>query len=185
MIGSMQSAYFDPTTGTIKVILNNSTINGYANTVDQYNPYGIMSIPLPDALVNLDRQSSAQVQSTGYKCTVKDASFTINAGEIGLYSINWYNMTANAGIYMQPRNTVNKENAVMGQSTNLVLVDMMNLLIDIINYLGTHVHTGVTTGSGDTGTPLTPPPDDSTVISDKTYISGNKNLAITGTYTPK
>lgn len=185
MIGQMSSAAYDVTTGTIKVKLPTSTVLGYPNNVNQYSPYGIMSVPLPDVLVNQDRQSSAQVQIIGYQCIVKDIYFSINPGEVSVYSSNWYSFTANSGIYMQPRNTINKENAMMGQSTNLVLVDMMNLLIAIINYLDTHVHTGVTPGGGDSGPPLTPPPDDTDVVNDNTYISGNKNLAITSTYVPK
>jgi hypothetical protein len=87
---------------------------------------------------------------------------------------------------MQPVSASDKENAMMGQSTNGVITDILNLLVDIVNYLGSHVHTGVQTGTDNTGPVFaTPPlPDDSNVVSDQGYISDNKNLAITGTYTP-
>lgn len=185
MIGQMSSARYDPLSGRIKVKLISSTANGYGNTVDQYSPYGIMSVPNSDVLINLDRQALTQVVATGYNNTILDVNFSINAGEISLYSNNWYNHTANSGIFMQPRNTAFKENAVMGQSTNKVLKDIMELLINIITYLDTHVHTGVTSGGANSGPPLNPAPDNSTVVTDNIYIGANKNLAITGTYEPK
>ncbi len=183
--GTGSFAAYDPVTGCIKVTLANSTSIGYGNNMDQYAPAGVMSVPSTMDLVNQDPQSRAQVHVTGYKNVILDENFSINPGEISLYSTNWYNQTANGGIFMQPRNTAFKENAVMGQSTNKVLVDIMDLLIGVITYLDSHVHTGVTTGGGNSGPPLDPAPDDSDVVADNAYIGGNKNLAITGTYEPK
>jgi hypothetical protein len=185
MIGEMKSASYDATTGTVKVILRTSTTVGYPDTSEQYSPYGIMSVPLPDVLVNVDNQARSQNMVTGYNNRIMDENFSINPGEISLYSVNWYNHTHNAGISMQPRNSINKENAVMGQSTNKVLIDIMSLLISVIQYLDEHVHTGVTTGGGNSGPPLDPAPSDTVVSEDKDYIEANKNLAITGTYEPK
>jgi hypothetical protein len=185
MIAEMSSASFG-TNGRVLVELKTSTINAYTNLVEQYSPYGIMSVPLPTQLVNIEQQSPTQVMMTGFNNAITDSEFSINAGEIATYSQSWYNFTANAGIYMQPVGLSNKENAMMGQSTNGVITDILNLLVEIINYLGTHVHTGVTSGTDESGIAFaTPPlPDDSNVIADQTYISDNKNLAITGTYTP-
>lgn len=192
MIGAMLgNGVFNPVTGRVQVTLNNSIINGYLNRVEQYGTYGVMSVPLPNQLVSQVPQSATQVYINGYNNTILDANYSINAGEVSLYSTAWYSFTANGGIYMQPVGTANKENAMMGQSTNAVLSDMLSIIIEIIDYLGTHTHLpGMYNVSavpvvGASGAPIELTPDDTDIVADQTYINGNKNLAITGTYVPK
>ena len=185
MLANMESASYDATTGQVNIIMKNTTINGYQNTVNQYQDANTLSVPLPGNIVNLDMQAKTQMQVTGYQSTIIDENYTILPGEFTSYSPNWYVSTRVAGVEVQEANTANKENLMAGQSTNGVLSDIMQLLVDIVNYLETHTHSGVTTGSGSSGTPVEIPPDGSSVVSDQSYIGADHNLFITGTYEPK
>lgn len=187
MLANMSSSFYNSDTGNIVVEMPNTTINGYSNSVGQYQTANTLSVPLPGNLVSLNVQCPTQMQVIGYQNSIIDNNYSIVPGEFTSYSTSWYASTRNSGIEIQEANTAHKENQVMGQSTNAVLLDIMNLLVEVVTYLGTHVHTGVMTGGSNTGTVFGSPtiPDDSEVISDQTYIGDNKNLAITGVYTPK
>lgn len=184
MIASLQSAEYDPTTGKIKILINNSTINGYQNTISNYTCPNVMSVPVSTNPINIDVQSATQMVMTGQNNRIIDSNYTIAPGEFTAYSQNWYTSTRNGGVEVQQANTANKENLMAGQSTNSVLSDIMDLLSAIVTYLGTHTHTGGTI-SGNTGPVVTPPPSDTDILDDITYIDANKNLFITGTYEPK
>lgn len=200
MLARMQSAKYNSDTGEIEIQLATSTTTGYQNTVAQYTTPGIIAFPSTNQVPNIDPQAQTQVQVTGYSNSIVDANYTIAAGEITNYSTNWYSSVRNSGVEIQQAQTANKENAIMGQSTNSVLADIINLQLNIIVYLqtiedlfNTHTHSGVSSGSDMTGpvtgTAIPPtfpaPPSDTDVSNDLTYIEGNKNLAITGIYEPK
>ena len=74
---------------------------------------------------------------------------------------------------------------MMGQSTNAVMLDILTYLIALYTWATTHTHSGVQTGGGISGITVQTVPDDSGIVTDQTYIEGNENLAITGTYEPK
>ena len=171
--------------GKVQVILKNSLMNGYSNTVNLYQTPNTISVPLARNLINIDSQGPSQVQMTGYNSVINDENYTIAPGEFTGYSQNWYVSARNGGVEVQQVNTTNKENLPAGQSTNSVLSDMLGIIIEIITYLGTHTHSGVTTGGGNSGPVVTPPPSDTDIVDDKTYIDANKNLFITGTYEPR
>jgi hypothetical protein len=190
MQGSFQSVSYDtnpisPTYGQIIVILNNCDINAQFNQVIQFDTPNVLSMPVTGQLVNIDKEANTQFQVTGYVNSIQDVNYTIGTGEYTAYSSNWYSSVRTAGVEIQEANTANIENVMMGQSTNEVLLDIMQLLIDFITWASIHDHSGVQTGSGVSGPPVTSPPSDSTVVSDQTYINGNENLAITGVYTPR
>lgn len=187
--------------GTIVVNLITSTNAGYVNQCIQYNDYGHISVPLPKQIINIERQADSQVIVTGYENSVTDQNLSINPGESINFSTNWYHARANAGIYMQPANTANKENSVMGQSTNKVIADILNRLIALETWANNHMHNpgsfqvilpGTLNAGGPTpvmvtgvsANPASTSPDGNNINDDLTYINGNKNLAITGVYTP-
>src|ERR1700761_6053613 len=189
---NITSAQYDPDTGTIKVLMPNTSINGYQNTVDLYQTPNTISVPLPEDLAILEVQSPTQMQMNGQQTSVIDPNFTTLPGEFNAIAKNyWYFSTKLSGVQIQQALTSHIENMMMGPSTNLVLVDIMNLLIAIVNYLNSHTHeagdyvAGSAAVTGNSGTVVTAAPDDNTIISDNNYISANKNLAITGTYQPK
>jgi hypothetical protein len=184
IIGTIVSSNYDPASGQITMLLNNSTINGYQNTVYNYQSAQTLSAPLPGLLTHVSSSAISQMQVTGFATSLIDENYTWNAGEHTAFSQNWYTNTRINGCDIQQAQTANIENMVMGQSTNHVLTDIMALLVAVIDYLNTHVHSGVTTGGGVSGVVTVPAPDDSTVVSDQTYIGDNKNLAITGSYEP-
>lgn len=185
MIANIVSAEYDNATGAVNVVMNNTTVNGYSNTVLSYQTANTLSVPLEGNLVNLDIQAPTQLQMVGVNSRITDIEYTIAPGEFTSYSTGWYLSTRNAGIEAQEANTPNKENLMAGQSTNAVLNDMLNIIIEIITYLGTHTHSAVQTGTDVSGTVVVPPPVDTEIIADQTYISANHNLLITGTYEPK
>lgn len=195
MLGRIISAAYDNTIGRVFVKLASSTNTGLQNNCEQYQDWGHISVPTDEQLVNVEEDALSQVKVTGYNNQIYDNNFILNPGESCNYSSNWYHIRATNGIYMQPVNTSNKENAMMGQSTNKVLSDIMSLLIDIINYLATHTHSAgtytadLTTGKIIEGTfsgiPVQNIPNDSNIVSDKNYIENNHNLAITNSYQPK
>ncbi len=192
MLANITSASYNATTGQINVLMPNTTINGYHNTVLQYQTANTLSVPIAGMLVDLDVQAPTQMQITGYNNAIVDTNYTITSGEFTSYSTNWYASTRISGVEIQQAHTANKENMMMGQSSNQVISDILALLINICGYLTTHTHkaglyvapSGGGPVTGTSGTPVQTTPDDSDVVSDKTYIDGNKNLAITGTYTP-
>lgn len=171
--------------GALTLTTNNTSVLGYKNNVLIYQDANTFSVPAAGTLVNLENENPAYNAATGFSNRITDTNYSIQAGEWTAFSPNWYQSVRVAGVEIQEANTTNTENMVMGQSTNSVLSDMLELLIDIINYLDTHTHTGVTTGGGTSGIPTSPAPNDSQVVSDKTYIDADKNLAITGTYEPR
>lgn len=186
MLATISNATYDASTGTIVVTLDNSIANGFQNQVDQYQTANTLSVPIPGNVTNLDIQSSAQMQVSGYKNRITDTNYSIAPGEFTSYSPNWYSSTRVAGIEAQQVNTANKENFMMGQSTNGVLTDIMTLLIGMLTWMETHTHL-YSPGSNtpvQTNPPTQTPPNDSDVTSDQSYIADNKNLAITGTYMP-
>ena len=190
MLASMQTATYDSEKGIVKVVINNSSINGYKNTVRLYQTPNTISVPVEGNLINLDVQADSQLQMTGYNSRITDANFTIASGEFTAYSTNWYLSTRNLGVEVQQVNTANKENLIAGQSTNSVLNDMLGIIIQIVAYMtafSVHVHPGGTLPSGSTGVVATQPPvpSDTDIVVDQTYIAANKNLFITGTYEPK
>lgn len=177
--------------GRVQVTLSTSNNAGYNNVCEQYAPYGIFSIPNADVRVNIETQSYANVVVTGYNNTITDINFIEkNAGIVAIYSNNWYNIIANTGVYYQPRNSGNKENAIAGQTTNKVLIDIMQIIIDIVTYLQSHQHeagsyqVNGSPATGISGSPVSAPPSISTITKDKTNITSNANLIITNTYKP-
>lgn len=171
--------------GVVEVISENAGINGQVNKLLLYQAPNTISVPKSGNMVTFEYQGPSQMQMTGYNSRILDENFTTSQGEWTGYSNSWYLSTRNSGVEVQQVNTTNKENLMAGQSTNSVLSDILALLIGIINYLETHTHSGVQTGGGDTGPVVQIVPDDSDIVSDKTYIDANKNLFITGTYEPK
>ncbi len=185
MLANIFSASYDSTTGQVKVVLPNTSINGYKNTVNQYQTANTISVPIAGGLVSLDVQSPAQMQITGYQSTLIDENYTINEGEFTSYSTGWYASTRNSGVEIQEAQTANIENMMMGQSTNAVMLDILTYLIALYTWATTHTHSGVQTGSGISGITVQNVPNDSDITTDQTYITANHNLAITGTYEPK
>jgi hypothetical protein len=132
---------------------------------------------------------------TGYNNTITDEHFTLQPGESANYSTGWYQIRANDGVYIQKANTTSKENEMMGNSTNHILLDMANLLVNIITYLQTietaynnHIHIGVMPSTPDqvSGVPQTPwiaPPVDTDVTNDIPRLTNGQNLAGTN-FTP-
>ena len=181
----MESASFAD--GSVTVDLSTSTMSGYVNNCQQYNDYGHISVPNETQLVNIDNQSPSNVVVTGYANRITDTNFNIVAGESANYSNSWYHIRANNGVFIQQANTTNKENVMMGNSTNHILLDMANLLVSIITYLQTietvfnsHTHSGVQSGSSSTGTtsaPFITPPSDSDVNGDISKVTNGTNLA--------
>lgn len=183
MLAKMTSASFDTSTGRVSVSLDTSTSVGYPNNCQQFGDYGHIAVPLPGQLVEVTQQALAQVQVTGYNNQVKDTNFSLNPGESASYNANWYTIHSLNGEYIQEAQTAHVENVMMGQSTNAVLKDILDYLVGLESYIGSHVHSGCG-GTNDSGGPTTSPPDVSAISADVTYIGDNKNLAITGTYTP-
>lgn len=187
MLASISGASYDATTGRVKATLNNSTVNGYQNTVEIFQSYGVLSVPVVKQLVNIEQQAQTQVMMTGYNNSIVDSNFVLNSGETCIYSPNWYNVVAINGIYMQVPHTASKENAMMGQSTNSVMLDILTYLIALYEWASTHTHQYSPGSNPPTQTAVSTQtvPSDSGISSDQTYISGNHNLAITGTYEPR
>ena len=184
MLAKMVSGIFDRASGRVQVILATSTQPGYPNSCEQFGPYGWMAVPLPGQMVEISPQSMAQVQATGYNNQVTDPNFSLLPGESSSYNASWYGLHALSGEYLQEAGTTNAENLMMGQSTNAVLTDILNYLVDLESYIGSHVHSGCG-GIDNSGAPVDLPPAPTDLATDATYIAANKNLAITDTYEPK
>jgi hypothetical protein len=182
---NISQATYNADTGQTEAIMPNSTMPGYQNLVNHYQTAQTMSIPNPGLPAHLAVIGPTEMWIAGYLNHITDANYTLQAGEHTAYSANWYQSVRISGVEIQEAQTANIENQVMGQSTNSVLSDIMSLLIQVITYLNVHVHTGVQAGSDVSGIVSVLAPDDTQVVSDKTYIDGNKNLAITGTYEPR
>lgn len=179
-ISDSTSAYY----GSTIVNFNTTNTNGYINTCRLYSNYGFLSVPLNNQLVLTNTECMSNVQAIGVNSTIQDENFNLSGGEAVNYSTKWYNKYTNNGISIQVAQTPNEENAVMGQSTNQVLTDIMTLLLAVVNWSMNHTHGGVITGTSTTTSPIQPTPDKTEVESDTTYISGNHNLAITDVYEP-
>jgi hypothetical protein len=195
MLVRTKSFVYDANTGYMTAVLDTSLMNGYPNTVDVYSTPQIMAFPENDVnLAILDNQSQAQTQLLAIYNKIKDTHYIIEKGEITLFSTNWYNSVRKSGVELQPVNNANKENAMMGQSTNKVLADILdycnkiyNSLLQMDSVFASHTHSGVQSGNDNSGTPsapFPPPPLPTKIISDTTYIEANHNLAITGVYSP-
>ena len=187
----MRSAFVD-TNGRVQVYLTTSTNSGYNNQCEQYNDYGHFSVPLPNQIVNIEQQAQTNVVVTGFNNAITNSNFTAkNPGESTNYSTNWYHVRANSGVYVQPATgsyQTSKEHTTTGQTTNSVLLDIMNLMVELIAYLATHEHTvaGISTGTdsviSEVPTVIFPP---STLMTkDITNVEANANLAITDIYKP-
>jgi len=183
--------------GRVKVNLTTSTSAGYTNLqCEQYNDWGHYSVPINGQIVNVEKQSMTNVIVTGYNNQIIDPNFITTAGSSTNYSASinnnivtyyWYQIRDANGVWIQKGHTNNKENEMMGQTTNHILLDMANLLIQIITYLqnnetifNTHIHTGGTAPNGNTGTStitFTPPPSDTNVQNDIPRLNNNENLA--------
>lgn len=191
MLARIQQAEYDPTTGEVVIQLATSTVTGYQNVVTQYTVPNVISVPKINQVPNLDPQALTQVQITGYSNSLIDENYSINNGEFTAFSDNWYSSTKGSGVEIQEAQTTNIENLMMGQSTNSVLSDILQMLINIIDYLNSHTHeagdltapNGSVTGT--TGEVVDAAPDDTDITQDLSYIQDNQNLAITGTYQPK
>lgn len=183
-IALQSSSFYDSESGRVKCNLSSSSAAGYPNLVNVYQGANCLSIPINSQLINIEIQSLSQQQATGFDNFIIDENYSLSSGEDTRYSQNWYSSVRTSGVEIQEAQSPNKENLMMGQSTNKVLSDIMELLIEVIQYLNTHIHSGGTI-SGNTGTPTTSAPDDGSIGTDKTYIDGNHNLAITGIYEPK
>lgn len=183
MLAKMISASYDTSYGRVLVKLDTSTQAGYPNQCEQYQSYGYISVPLPHQLVEASQQSLAEVHVTGYNNQISDTKFSLNPGESSNYGQNWYNTNATTGLYIQEAKTTHAENHMMGQSTNEVLLDILNYLVALDAYLQIHTHSGcggeVSSGVAESYTPVITPVSD-----DVTYISDSNNLAITGDYNP-
>lgn len=209
MLGIMQSSTQDSDDGRVKVSLTTSTNLGYTNLLaEQYNDYGHYSVPLPGQLVNMEQEAWSNVYVTGYNNTIVDANFIATPGsstnwgatadEDGIVTYHWYQTRDSTGVYIQEAHTVNREPEMMGQSTNNILIDMVNLLVEIITYLQsveslynahTHIVTGITSGSSATTSNattslFTSPPDDTKVNNDLPRLNNKNNLALTAKYIP-
>lgn len=202
MLAKAKSANYSTETGQVTVILDTSTMNGYPNTVDVFFPPQTISMPADNQLVDLDVQSLTQMQINGFSNKIIDANYTLNKGEHTTYSDNWYLSVRNGQVEIQQAQSANKEAMMMGVSTNALLIDIQQKLEEIVTYLSTvqsflstHTHSagGLTsTNPGDlvtgiSGSSTSPPPASPTISpidTDLTYTMANKNLVITGTYTP-
>jgi len=152
----------------IKVILETSIDAGYPNECTQYAPYGLYSIPLNNAIVNVEQQSLTNVVVTGYNFTIQDNNYNEkSSGTIAMCSPSWYNINSINGCLIQQANTSNKEPQMMGNSTNQVLVDIINFLLTLL-----------------TINPQLTKPDLNTLNNDLTNLNHNSNLA-TSSYKPK
>ncbi len=173
----------DPDFGTIRITLDNAVSMGFINNVALYQDPNVLSVPNDVNPAELHVQSAAQMRMGGVRPSIQDTNFEISPGEWTSYTNNWYVNNRHSGVEIQQAQSSNKENMMMGQSTNEVLLDIVQALIALYDWAETHTHTGGTI-SGNTGTPIEPIPDDSAIVNDETYIQDNKNLAITGTYEP-
>lgn len=194
MKGIIDNASLD-SGGYVVADLTTSTIPGYNNISCSicFDP-GHYAIPLSNTLLKYDLISDSDLAIHGFYNYIADANLSISSGDTvnysatednsGSISYSWYQVVSNNGVYIQEANTSNKENQMMGQSTNKVLLDIMELLEEIVTFLSTHTHSGVTTGVGISGISVLSPPSTTTITKDNTYISSNENLAITNVYKP-
>lgn len=189
MIAQMSGATYDTSTGKIIIQLATSLQNGYTNTVDLYQSPQTLSMPLPKQLVDLDVQAATQMMAIGFNNIIKDTNYTIQAGEFTSYSTNWYNSTRNNGVEIQEANTAHIEHIPMGESTNHVIYDILQYIIELAAYIMTHTHDAGTYNIaavpvvGVSDVPVQPIPPLTNINKDVPYINANKNLAKTG-YAP-
>ena len=149
MIGSLSSAEY--LNGEIVCSLTDSLYLGYPNTVYQYGMANCISFPNDNTQPILSSQNDAQVDIIGYRNNITDPNFNIYEGEFCSYSNDWYMITGNNngnnGVMLQSKVQNIKENMMMGQSTNKVLTDIIDLLNDIAIFSinvktahNTHIH---------------------------------------------
>jgi hypothetical protein len=194
-IALLNSAYFDEKTGFTIAKLSTSNTLGYPNSVQILNNYGIISIPTKNKLCIISQHGQTDSKVFGILNSINDKNFSIKEGETIVFSEHWYNKTGNDGVYLQVAKSEYKAEAqMMGESTNKVISDLLQYILDLYEYLGilstalnAHVHTGVQTGTGSSATiavPFTVPPVPTNITKDKPYISNNKNLALTKNFQP-
>lgn len=188
MQAKLISAEFDLPTQRVKVNLSTSTSSGLTSTkCEQYQTYGIMSVPMPGQLVEVKQDGLANTYVTGYNNQLypKDDYFSINPGEISLYSLKWYISASNDSVNIKPRHLgYVSEPMMMGKSTNALLTDLINYIISLEEYISHHTHSGCG-GNSNSGPPTSSPPETDKLESDKDYISNEGNLAVTDKYYPK
>lgn len=188
MQAKLISAAFDNSIQRVKVNLSTSTSTGLTNTrCEQYQTYGIMSVPVPGQLVEINQDGLANSYVTGYNNQLypKDEYFSIQPGEITLYSLNWYVSSSNDSVNIKPRHSGHvSEPMMMGKSTNSLLTDLINYIISLEQYISNHTHSGCG-GNNNSGPPTSSPPEVDRLESDKNYISNEGNLAVTDKYLPR
>ncbi len=173
--------------GVVRVTLQSATTLGTVATMTQCFPQGIKSVPNDNQWAEIFINSLTQQTVVGIVDNNTNEIDGLDKGEIVLYSNNWRTYSKNSGISMHKVGTNSSEHAMMGESTNKLIADLQQQIIDLTTWLKTlqtafnlHVHTGVSTGIGSSGTPTpfpTPVPDDTAIIQDKAYTIANKNLA--------
>lgn len=185
MLGVVQSSKYNTTSGGADITLSVSTSAGQIFTVHQYGDYGDISLPMVGQVCEVVAQSSTntQVDVLGYYNYVKDPNLVVPAmGEKLQTGLSFYLQNYKSGLWIQKALSTARENLMMGQSTNAVLVDIINVLVAMCAYSTNHIHTngngGANTGKATTNVPS------SNLPNDLTYIQANNNLATTG-YIPK
>ena len=183
MLGIVQSASFDPIKQLASITLASSLSLGQTMTVEQYCTAGDISLPAQGQYVQLEQDGLTSVRIVGYLNTLVDKNFVIVSGEWSKCNANWYLQGRLSGLQIQQALTDNIEHLMAGESTNAVLLDLINNVIALCAYTSSHIHTNGNAGAN-TGTPTTSV-QPTNLSADKSYIGGNQNLIITGTYKPK
>lgn len=151
------------------------------------SPYGQGSVPLngiQGLLVPLNESNKTYV-NMGFVQVIPDIPYTFNAGDSWSFSQNYVLAYQNSGIIAY-RISDDSYNATLisGQWTNKILTDIITRLNDLETYLNTHVHIGVTTGSGSSGIPAVLLPDDPDLVADQNAIDDGETLIADGGTTP-
>lgn len=158
----------------------NIRTKGYTlSTVNITPPYGQFSVPpagLRGVLVPIE-DSNKLYATVGFLNSLPPIPYTPVAGDSGQYSLN-YCMVQNSTGIMAYRISDNSYSATLinGNWANKILTDIITRLTQIESLYNNHTHSGVTTGSGTSGAPVVPMPDDSALTADQSAINAGHTL---------
>lgn len=159
--------------------VNNVTVIGNnRQNVACVFPYGYFSVPKDgvNAVLLNTGDTGSNPLVLGVLVGFDNLPYTPKPGEGGLFSDNWLLVQQNDAIRAYKIDDADY-NATLpsGEWLGKYLTDILNRLDAIDEYLNTHTHTGVQTGTGVSGiaNPITPDPN---IDKDKTSISNEEYL---------
>lgn len=184
MLVAIQNAFITTYNGVqfITGLFQNIRANNYnLSNIITLTPYGQGGFPVPGikGMLIPDQQSNKNAYyCVGFSCSIPPGTpYTPIQGESWSYSSNYMLTQQNTSITAYRINDATYYATLpSGEWMNKIFTDIISRLDSLETSYNTHVHTGVSTGSSNSGTPLVPLLPDPDLIADQTAIDNENTL---------